>query len=319
MRGKILSMLKEVDGFISGELIAERLGISRTAVWKHISELRRNGYNIESIPNNGYKFVAAPDLLLPDEIRPHLRTSFVGRAITYKTSLTSTNSLAKQLAAKNAPDGTIIIAEEQTAGRGRLSRGWFSPPRSGLWFSVILRPDFFLPADAPKCTLLAAVAVSRAIASLGIEPQIKWPNDILYDGQKLVGILTEMSAQTDGIDYIVIGMGVNANLRRFPAELNATSLALIKDASVNRAALLADILNELEDLYLTVKREGFAPVLDEWRKHSVTLGSEVNVIGQNENFAGRAVDIDEYGALLVDTPQGIRRVLAGDVSIRNRQ
>lgn len=323
MRSDILMMLKKAGGFVSGEAIAAKLNVSRTAVWKHINELRGSGYIIDSLPKSGYILKESPDLMLPCEIDAAIETKFIGRNVVWRTVLPSTNDLAKKLAADGAADGTVVIAEEQAAGRGRLSRAWYSPRSKGLWFSLILRPDFFLPSDAPKCTLLAAAAVIRAMKKADLHAGIKWPNDILYENKKLVGILTEMSAQMDGIDYIVVGIGINVNIgeAEFPAEVEkiATSLSIMKGEKISRIKFFADVLREFENLYLSVKENGFAPILAEWKKYSVTLGSDVEVIGVNERFFGRAEDIDETGALLVKTDSGLKKVLAGDVSIRNRR
>ena len=203
-----------------------------------------------------------------------------------------------------------------------MERAFFSPPGKGIWVSILLHPTF-LPQDAPKCTLMAAVAVARAMEKFGLRAAIKWPNDILHDGRKLVGILTEMSAEMDCVNYVVIGIGINVNIapEEFPAELRAiaTSLMQMKGAPLPRVAFLQELLRVLDDLYASVQREGFAPVLAAWREYAVTLGQEVRVIGPaGEEFEGVAVDIDAEGALLVDTAEGRRRVLAGDVSIRPR-
>ncbi|MBQ1416338.1 MAG: biotin--[Selenomonas sp.] len=233
----------------------------------------------------------------------------------------STNNAAKRLAREGAAEGTVVVAESQTGGKGRLERQFFSPKGKGIWFSVVLRPKF-LPQEAPKCTLLAAVAVARAMTEFGLKPGIKWPNDLLYDNKKLVGILTEMSAEMDGINYIVIGTGINVNIapEEFPEELRsvATSLSQMKGANLPRVKFLQAVLRALDDLYAKVQVEGFAPVLKEWRQYSITLGQEVKVIGvrDGEVYYGKAVDIDDEGALLVDTAAGRQRVLAGDVSIR---
>ena len=323
MQSKILELLRSAgDGYISGEEIATQLGVSRTAVWKHIQELKAAGYDIVSHSRSGYSLREAPDLLLPQEIRNLLRTRLIGREIVHFEDIASTNNEAKRLAMQGAADGTIVVSEAQGAGKGRLSRGWFSPKGKGIWFSVILRPCF-LPQDAPKCTLMAAVAIVRAVRKFDIQVGIKWPNDILYEGRKLVGILTEMSAEMERINYVVIGTGINVNLlpEDFPPEVKdiATSLAMIKGEKLPRVRLFAEIITAMEDLYLAAQKEGFGPVLDEWRRYTVTLGQDVNVIGINETFTGRAVDIDADGALLVETAEGLRRVLAGDVSIRPRK
>ncbi|EAX47233.1 biotin--acetyl-CoA-carboxylase ligase [Thermosinus carboxydivorans Nor1] len=264
----------------------------------------------------------APDLLLPAEIVARLKTTVLGKEIRYFSEIGSTNNEAKRLAAEGCPEGLIVVAEAQSTGRGRLARGWFSPFGKGIWLSVVLRPPFH-PLDAPKCTLMAAVALTKAIRKVTEAPcGIKWPNDILYEGKKLVGILTEMSAEMDAINYVVIGMGINVNIapEEFPPELRdiATSVAAAAGRPVSRLALLAEVLAELETVYSLAVRQGFGPVLDEWRKLTITLGQQVNVLAPGETFAGIAVNIDNEGALLVDTGQGVRRILAGDVTIRPR-
>ena len=229
--------------------------------------------------------------------------------------------MAKQLAAAGAVEGTVVVAEQQDGGKGRLDRHFFSPAGKGIWFSVILRPAF-LPQEAPKCTLLAAVAVARAMEAFGLKAGIKWPNDILYENKKLVGILTEMSAEMDGINYIIIGTGINVNIlpEDFPEDIRqtATSLAIMKGEPLPRVRFFQAVLRAMDDLYASVRTGNFDPVLQEWKKYSITLGQEVRVIGvrDGEVFTGRAADIDADGALLVDTAEGRRRVLAGDVSIR---
>ena len=324
MQKKVLALLREAgDGYISGEEIAGRLGVSRTAVWKHIRALKAAGYEIESHARKGYSLLEAPDLLLPQEIQPTLRTKVVGQTMVHYEEIPSSNNEAKRLALSGTPDGTVVVAEAQGAGKGRLSRGWYSPARKGIWFSVVLRPSF-LPQEAPKCTLKAAVAVVRAMKDMGFSVGIKWPNDVLdKDGKKLVGILTEMSAEMERVNYVVIGTGINVNLwsEDFPEDVRdiATSLAMLRGGKVDRAELFARVLEAMDELYLGIEKNGFDAVLDEWRKYSVTLGQAVNVIGVKETFAGTAADIDEDGALLIDTPEGRRRVLAGDVSIRPRK
>lgn len=325
MRSSILDLLRGAgDAYISGEEIANRLGVSRTAVWKHIKELREAGYEIVSHSRSGYSLREAPDVLLPNEIKHGLQTMQIGKNIVYKESMDSTNSQAKRLAAEGAPEGTIVVAEEQGTGRGRLERKFFSPKGKGIWYSVILRPEF-MPQEAPKCTLMAAVAVAMAMERFGLKAGIKWPNDILYEGKKLVGILTEMNAEMDRINYIVIGTGINVNImpEDFPADIRqvATSLAIMKGEKLPRVKFFQAVLESMETLYQTVKTGGFKPVMQAWKKYAITLGQEVNVIGigKNASFSGIAADIDEDGALLVDTADGRRRVLAGDVSIRPKK
>ena len=325
MRSEILQMLRQDAGrFVSGEEVSRRLSVTRTAIWKHIRALKQDGYDIEAHPRLGYRLLRVPDRLLPEEIAARLTTRTLGRQVAYFGQVESTNNEAKKLAAADCPEGQIVVAEEQTIGRGRLARGWFSPYARGIWFSVVLRPPFG-PQDAPKCTLMAAVAVSRAIVRVtGVTCGIKWPNDILCGDRKVVGILTEMSAEMDAINYIVIGIGVNVNIGagEFPPELSAiaTSLAEAAGGPVPRIELLAAILEELETVYGLTKDQGFASVIEAWRAASATLGRTVDVAGPDRSFSGVAVDIDADGALLVERPDGAReRVLAGDVSIRTRK
>lgn len=322
MRTRILEILRECpDEYLSGEEISRQLAVSRTAIWKHMQTLKQAGYEIEAHPRRGYRMPNRPDLLLPYEIRNGLQTKTLGRGeIYYFSELDSTNNEGKKQANLGCPEGSIVLSECQHGGRGRLSRGWFSPVSKGIWLSVVLRPPFN-PYDAPKCTLLAAVAVTKAIRSVTqVECGIKWPNDILYKNKKLVGILTEMNAEFDAINHIVIGMGINVNIdeQEFPIELRAiaTSLSIITGQQVSRLALLNAVLMELEQGYEQVLQDGFFAMLQEWRDLSVTLGQQVNVVGGGRNFSGVAIDIDNDGALLVETSGGVERVLAGDVSIR---
>ncbi len=321
MKKTILEMLRSAGGkFVSGEGIAEKLDVSRTAIWKHIQSLRKRGYKISSSERLGYKLDDTPDLMLPEIIQYGLRTKIIGAdsRIVYKNSVESTNELAKKLAYDGAADGTIVIAEEQTGGKGRLARNFFSPKEKGLWFSVILRPQC-LPKDAPKFTLMAAVAVARAMEKFNLRAGIKWPNDILFDGKKLVGILTEMSAEIGHVNYIVIGIGINVNVRReeFPADIReiATSLSEMAGKNLNRVEFFRAVLEELDKLYI---ENNFDEVFKIWRKYNITLGEKVTVLSaeSGEIFTGLAVDIDAEGALIVDSGGEKKIVYAGDVSIR---
>ena len=320
-RSVILEVLRNRTGqFVSGEELGRKLNVSRTAVSKQIQKLRQEGYDIESTVSQGHRLKRLPDLLRPEEVCPRLTTQLLGSEIYYFSEIGSTNDEAKKKAVAGCPEGTLVITETQLGGRGRLSRGWFSPVAKGLWFSVVLRPPF-PPQEAPKCTLMAAVALNRAIRDVtGIPCGIKWPNDILCNGRKLVGILTEMSAEMDAINHIVIGMGINVNIEaaEIPPELKtiATSVSIETGAEVSRIDLFIKVLERLEEIYLQVKTGGFSVVLDAWRLESITLGHMVNVIGLDKSFVGKAIDIDNDGALLVETEQGVERVLAGDVSIR---
>lgn len=321
MRSSVLELLRSRAGnYISGEEIARQLNVSRTAIWKHIRELKQAGYEIVSHAKSGYALMGTPDLLLPNEVKSVIKSELLGKEVIHFYNTESTNNEAKKMAADGAVEGTIVVSEAQNGGRGRLSRAFFSPESKGIWLSVILRPSF-APQHASKCTLMAAVAVTKAIEKMaGIRLGIKWPNDIFYGGKKVVGILTEMNAEMDAVNYIVIGIGINVNIAQtdFPDELQtiATSLQAISGNVIDRKELLSQVLIELETAYQEVLKNGFRSVLNEWKVYSITLGQVVNVIGIDRTFSGLARDIDEDGALLVETENGVERVLAGDVSIR---
>lgn len=320
MRSEILDYFRKANGeFISGEQISRDLHVSRTAIWKHINILKSRGYIFESSTRKGYRLIYAPNLLTPLEISSVLHTETLGRRVVYLECTTSTNDEAKKIAREGAEEGTIVVAEEQTGGHGRLTRSFCCPFGKGIWFTIILRPKF-LPMEAAKCTLMAAVAVCRGIRRLGLtDAGIKWPNDILYHGKKMVGILTEMSASMEKIDYITIGIGINTGMKKtdFPEDFRSGATSFLAEGiDVSRKDLLAAILSELEKEYDIAQNEGFDKVLDDWKELSVTVGQEVRVIMGDENYTGKAVDIDRDGCLLVDTGNKIERVIAGDVSIR---
>ena len=317
MRNEILEYFRKANGnYVSGEQISRDLNVSRTAIWKHINILKSRGYIFESSTRKGYRLIYAPNLLTPLEIASVLHTETLGKKVVYFESTPSTNEEAKKIAREGAEEGTIVVAEEQTTGRGRLTRHFYSPFAKGIWFSVIFRPTFF-PMEASKSMLLAAVGVCRGIRRLGLaDAGIKWPNDILYHGKKLVGMLCEMSASMEKIDYIIMGIGINTGVKEkeFPEDFRGHATSFLNEGvNVSRRDLLAAVLAELEAEY---KLAQTGRVLDDWRKLSVTLGEEVRVIFGNDNYTGKAVDIDDDGCLLVDTGREVRRVMAGDVSIR---
>ena len=320
MRNEILDYFRKADGnFVSGQQISKDLHVSRTAIWKHINILKSRGYIFESSTRKGYRLIYAPNLLTPLEIDSALHTETFGRHVVYLESTQSTNEEAKKIAREGAEEGTIVVAEEQITGHGRLARGFYSPFAKGIWFSLILRPKFF-PMEASKCTLLAAVGVCRGIRRMGLaDAGIKWPNDILVHGKKLVGILTLMSASMEKIDYIIMGIGINTGIKKneFPEDFREGATSFLNEGiNVSRKDLLAAILGELEKEYSIAQDEGFDKVLDDWRALSVTLGQEVRVIFGDDSYTGKAVDIDRDGCLLVNTGSEVKRVIAGDVSIR---
>jgi len=315
----VLAFLAEAgDEFVSGEAISDKLGLTRAAVWKHVEALRAAGYRIDAVPARGYRLAAVPDRLTPLEIRPLLNTHDLGQTLHWYEEIGSTSDRAKELAEEGAEHGEVVIAEAQTAGRGRRGRAWVSPPRRNLYFSVVLRPEL-PPARAPELTLVASLAICDALRQAGVAAGIKWPNDVLASGRKIAGVLTELAAEPDRVHWVVVGAGVNVNARRedFPEELRdeATSVLLERGQAAPRALLAAACFTALEDWVDRHAEEGFGPIRDAWRARSVTLGREVRVQEAARELRGVAEDIDDAGALLVRTPAGVERVLAGDVAL----
>jgi BirA family biotin operon repressor/biotin-[acetyl-CoA-carboxylase] ligase len=315
----VLGFLAEAgDEFVSGEAISDKLGLSRAAVWKHVNALRAQGYRIDAVPARGYRLVEIPDRLGKLELLPLLNTRELGQVLHWFEEVGSTNDVAKRLAEEGAAHGEVVVAEAQTAGRGRRGRSWSSPARRSVYLSAVLRPDL-TPPRAAELTLLASVAVCEAARQAGVQASIKWPNDVLAGGRKLAGILTELAADLDQVQWVVLGIGVNVNLARedFPPELRdvATSLAIERGQRVPRALFAAAMLSALEEWLDRHAAEGFAPVREAWRAMSDTLGRDVRVRTGDRGVEGLAEDIDASGALLVRTPAGIERILSGDVEL----
>ncbi len=312
MKNKILNILKNTDGYISGEKISEQLHISRAAVWKHIKKFKQDGYRIESVTNKGYRFVASPDVITETAIQGGLDTCFIGRNIFMYDETDTTNERAK--ANSDAPDGSVFIAEVQTHGKGSRGRGWTSPKGSGIWHSILLKPDI-PPMEVSRITLVAGLAVCKAI---GLNSAIKWPNDIVINGKKICGILTEMSSEINMINYVVCGIGINVNMESFEDELadKATSMYIESGHKYARSEIISKLLNEFEYYYRKFLDSGLRAILDEYKKHCVTLGRCVNVIFKNKTITGTAVDIDENGSLMVEAADGIISVTSGEVSVR---
>lgn len=322
MKNKILEILKDNrDEFTSGEKISEELNITRAGVWKNISKLREEGYVIDSITKMGYKLISTADILSKEELGEYLSTEFIGKNIEYFSTINSTNQKAKE-DAFNLEDGSVLIAEEQTGGRGRLGRQWISPDGKGIWMSIVLKPELD-PYKVSKITLIGVVAVFNALKNIGIDSQIKWPNDILINGKKVGGILTEMSSELNMIDYIIMGIGINANLDKedFPQDLKnkGTSLKIEIKREINRKELTAKILNELEKLYIEFKENGdIGEIIPILRENTITLGKEILVIRGKTERIGKAIDIDEQGELVVEFQSGRENIISGQVSIRTQ-
>jgi BirA family biotin operon repressor/biotin-[acetyl-CoA-carboxylase] ligase len=318
----LLKQLKESkESWLSGELLAARLLISRSAVWKQIRSLQNEGYRIESSTKKGYLLRKPSDLLLPAEIRDGLKTAAFGRErIDYFAQTDSTNVRARAIAAEGAPEGTVVVAEEQLQGKGRRGRAWYSPAGEGICVSVILRPRV-QPYEAPQLVLMTAVAAAETLlAHAAVPVAIKWPNDILVGGKKIAGILTEMSVDMDRIDYIIIGLGLNVNTPAagLPPEIAgiATSLCAETGRVFSRAELLQTYLEKLEGYYALFRERNFEPIRERWLDLSKIIGRQVKIAGVESTYEGEVVDIDPNGFLILKSPDGTtQRILAGDVSL----
>ena len=302
MKGRVLEALRESSGYLSGETLANRLGTSRVSIWRHIRSLEKEGYLIET-SRNGYRLVSCPDLLLPFEF-PGLE-----QKIHYFSEIGSTMDAARELAKKGAGEGTIVIAEAQTHGRGRLGREWLSP-KGGIYFTLILRPKIS-PANAPRINLMASLAVAVTIRKLfGLDAGLKWPNDVLIEGKKVCGILAEMDAETDVLNFVNLGIGINANTSIPRFEKTATSLKHATGKDISRKELLGALLVEIEHRQASLME---ASLLEEWRKLSVTLGKDVRIVAPGEVIVGRAIDVDTTGALIIRERNGsLKKAVAGD-------
>jgi BirA family biotin operon repressor/biotin-[acetyl-CoA-carboxylase] ligase len=319
---KILQALRNSgEASVSGAELSQQLKVSRAAVWARIQDLRELGYEIEASPHTGYRLLATPDLLHADDLAARLgRARIIGRDIHVFQETTSSNDVVEKMGRDGVAEGVVVFAEAQTQGRGRLGRKWISPPRKGLWLSVLLRPNL-RPQAATQLTIVSAIALRRAIAEqTGLPIEIKWPNDILVNGKKAAGILTEMNAELDRIKYLVLGIGVDVNLNAgdFPAELRkyATSLKVELGRSVSRPELAVGLLRALDEDYARLAGGEFSVMADEWEAHCTTIGHEVVIRLGERTLRGRAESLGEEGALLVRTEHGhLEPVIGGDVTL----
>jgi BirA family biotin operon repressor/biotin-[acetyl-CoA-carboxylase] ligase len=319
---RVLACFDAEGATLSGARIAAELHVSRTAVWKQIRALRAMGYGIESLGRRGYRLTAAAAAPLPTEVLPRLRTATFGRCLHYRARTASTNLDLERLAAAGAPEGTVVVAETQSAGRGRLERGWFSPPGGGLYFSLLLRPAIE-PARATSLPLILGLAVAETLerCAPGVRAEVKWPNDILVGGRKICGILCALQAETDRIHHIVAGIGINVGLtrRELPAALRrtATSLRIAAGVATNRAALLADLLLVLEEKYLAWRQQGLPPFLPALRARDALFGRAVEIERAAGKVRGRADGVEPDGALRLRLTGGrVELVCSGDAHLR---
>jgi len=319
---KILALLREnTESYVSSEELCKLACISRAAIWKHIEKLRTEGYEIEASPHLGYRLAGVPDSLIPSEIKWKLKTKVFGREVISYRKVDSTNDAAYELAEKGIKEGTVVLAEEQGRGKGRHGRSWQSPPKGGIYMSCVLRPEM-APNEIARITLLAAVAAAKSIRkATGLGAVIKWPNDILVNGKKVCGILTEMKAEQDSVDFIILGIGINVNTPVRSLPKGATSLkeearAAGRKTDLSRVEIVKRILEALEAEYRTLKEEGFKPIIEEWRRLSAMLGSRIRVALQNRALEGQAHDIDPDGSLIVRLDSGVmEKVSSGDVEM----
>lgn len=318
---KLLDLMKKQDGqWLSGEGLSRQLAVSRAAIWKHIHNLRDEGYIIDSSTRKGYLLRESADRLAADEIGSGWTSGIFGaEKIIHHDVTDSTNRRAMALAAGGAPEGTLVVAETQTGGRGRRGRVWFSPAGDNIYASVILRPTI-PPGQAPRITLMAAVALAEALRKQTELPaRIKWPNDILISGKKIAGILTEISTDMDRVDYVVIGLGVNVNTRAadLPSDIArlATSVRIAGGRRVSRAALLRSILESIDACYAQFQVEGFSPIMDRWRRHNNVIGQRVTVDMLGTRHTGVVENVDDDGVLILRTDDGgLKRIFSGDVT-----
>lgn len=319
--GTILRLFRNGADYISGEYLSRELGVSRTAIWKHMSSLRKCGYRIEAVPSRGYRLISAPDIIDPHEVENHLEGARIGQRLEFLKCTVSTNADAFRLAEDNSIEGTVVIADAQSGGKGRRGRVWASPAGVNLYCSIILRPSI-MPHEAPQLTFLSTVAVARAIElTTRLAPEIKWPNDLLVCGKKVAGLLNEMSAETDGINFVILGIGINLNMTadQFPGDLRhpATSLLLESGSPVNRSIFTSTLLNELDRLYADFLAHGFGPIREEWQRRCNASGRTVIVSDSGtECTGGRFIGIDSDGAMLLRSDDDkIHRITSGDVRV----
>lgn len=320
MKEEILRLLRSADGYISGQELCNRFGVSRTAVWKAINQLKEAGYEIEAQQNKGYRLMAAPDLMTEAEIKSLMHTEWVAKEVLYFDTIDSTNTKAQELAEKGYQSGTLVVADKQESGKGRRGRSWVSPSGTGIFMTLMIKPDIN-PNNASMLTLVAALAVAKTITSVtGEEALIKWPNDIVINGKKVCGILTEMNAQFDYINHIVVGIGINVHNESFPEEISQMASSLMIEAGgkrFHRAQIIAETMSYFEQYYDTfLKTQDLSALVREYDKLLVNRNKSVRVLDPKEPFDGKAMGITPKGELIVDTWESRKLVSSGEVSVR---
>lgn len=319
-KAEVLQLLRDSREYVSGQQICELLGISRTAVWKIINRLKEEGYEIEAVPNKGYHLAGAPDVLSLSELQSRIQTKMAGKYLLYFDVTGSTNIEAKKQAENGAPEGLLVVADKQEAGRGRRGRSWESPSGTNIFMTILLRPSF-APEKASMTTLVMALSTAQAIHDAsGLQAEIKWPNDIVIHKKKVVGILTELAIETDYIQYLVCGVGINVNQAELPENIKntATSLYLESNQKMNRAGLIQKVMEHFEENYaIFCQREDMSGLLDDYNKLLVNKEAQVRVLDPLGEYDGISHGINEKGELLVEKKNGcVENVFAGEVSVR---
>ncbi|UCC95531.1 MAG: biotin--[acetyl-CoA-carboxylase] ligase [Candidatus Omnitrophota bacterium] len=310
----ILELLKSQQHYISGEDLAQRLKITRQALWKHIAQLEKHGYEILAVPHRGYQLISIPDKLYPWEIQYKLNTQFIGKEIHHHEVVNSTQDILWELGLENFPEGTIVVSEKQRKGRGRLKRYWISG-QGGIYSSLLLKPHFMSLTQVPQIALLVSLGCIYGIKkATNAKCVLKWPNDILLNGKKLGGILCEVNAEADRINFVIVGIGINVNTQKRYFPSGATSLVLETARKTQRAELLKKILEETENLYLLLEKKGFSPIRTQWEKLCSLWGSRIKVKVFTKEIEGQAIGIDEAGCLILKKDAGgVETISAGDV------
>lgn len=320
MKNEILQLLKKNKEFISGQQLCDHFQVSRTAVWKAVEQLKKDGYEIEAVRNRGYRLKESPDIVSEAEILSFLDTEWAGRQVVFYKETDSTNNRAKESGEKGGVHGTLFVADKQSAGKGRRGRTWESPEGSSIYMTILVRPDI-LPDRAPMLTLVMGLSAAEAIGEMtGVEAGIKWPNDIVIDGKKVCGILTEMATEIDYINYVVIGVGINVNEKSFGDEIKKTavSLRLATGKDFRRSELIAAVLRRFEKNYEQFLETGDLSGLQaDYNKKLVNRGQDVRVFEPGNEYEAQAGGINEMGELVVTLPDGKKRcVFSGEVSVR---
>lgn len=320
MKTEILTLLRERGDYVSGQELCERFGVSRTAVWKAVGQLKKEGFAIDAVQNRGYRLVQEEEVFGQHELESRMDTRWAGHPVTFYDAVDSTNLRAKLDAENGAPQGALVVADMQTAGRGRRGRSWSSPAGTNVYFTLILKPDF-APDKASMLTLVMAMAVAEGITeTCGGEACIKWPNDIVIDGKKVCGMLTELSVQQEYIQHVVIGVGVNVGMQRFAPEIAATATCLEQQCGrrIPRAVLVVNIMKAFEKYYDSfLKTLDFSRLLEPYNKLLVNCGREVRVLDPKGEYTGISRGINRTGELLVELADGsVKEVYAGEVSVR---